>query len=304
MALGEPSFLARTTDKVLFSTFDPFSVGLFRASLGALYVAFLLVSGPNWNRFYAPDGVNGLHYHDRTLSLLHLTAGFLPVSVYWWLGLAAALALTVGFCSRTAAALVYVLETSLIQTAPQVVNGEDLVFRMVLFWAIFMPLGHCLSVDAWLRAKRGLPALPPPTIWATRGLQANVALIYLVSQPNKLLDDPAWRDGSAIYLSMASNMWCRFPWPRLFYGPLSQLATWGSLCVELAFPLGVWFRRTRPYVLAAITLLHVGIAFMLANVTFFNLAMIVTFWIYLPGETTRAWFDKILGARRAMAVTA
>jgi hypothetical protein len=276
-------------DRFLFAPFDPHALALFRVSLGALYLAFLIVSSPNWERFYAPDGMNGLHYHERTWSLFHLTADWLPVRAYWVLGVVAAIALTLGAATRLATVVLYALEVSLVNVAPQCTNGEDMVFRMALFWAAFMPLGACASVDARLR---GAPTTVTP--WATRGLQLNVALIYLISQPNKLLDDPAWKDGSAIYLTMASNAWTRWPWPSLFYGALSQLATWGSLAVELFFPLFVWFPRTRPWALGAIVALHVGIALTLANVTFFNLAMLATFWVFVPGETTRAWTTRLL----------
>jgi hypothetical protein len=104
---------------------------------------------------------------------------------------------------------------------------------------------------------------------------------------------------------MMNQMWSRWPWPEVFYGDwgdiLSAIGTYGTVLIEGAFPLLVWFRPTRPYVLAAATAMHLGIAVFLQNVTFFSLAMVCSFWLFVPGETTRRWiaFLSRKGLRQA-----
>jgi hypothetical protein len=62
---------------------------------------------------------------------------------------------------------------------------------------------------------------------------------------------------------------------------------YGTLLGEAAFPLVVWFRPLRLYVLAAVAALHLGIALFMQNLVFFSLAMVCSFWLFVPPETTR-----------------
>jgi hypothetical protein len=130
----------------------------------------------------------------------------------------------------------------------------------------------------------------------------NVLLIYAISLPNKLADDVCWWDGTAIYWTMMNRSWCRHPgWLIFAWWPVSALGTYGTILVEGSFPILVWFRRTRLVSLAAIASLHLGIAVMLHNVTFFTLSMVCSFWLFVPPETTR-WLGAALrsaGARLA-----
>jgi hypothetical protein len=119
-------------------------------------------------------------------------------------------------------------------------------------------------------------------------MQINLALVYLISQPYKLVSDPAWLSGDAMYYVMVNRTWSRFPWPELYYHPaVAALSTWGSLVIELALPIGVWFRPLRRWVVLAAGLLHVGIAVALQNVTFFSLAMTCSFLVFLTSDDLR-----------------
>ena len=286
-----------------FSEYDPMATALFRISLGTLLMVLFAWSAPNWHRFYALDGI--LSRSDPHFSQLvpdwnacEWIDGVLPLDALWGLGMAASVCFTIGLQTRLCTVVIYVLVSSMVHRTRQVTNGEDLVFRMLLFHSCFASLGRELSVDAWWRRRRHRPELPAPLIWPVRMMQINVALIYLISWPNKLLDDPAWMNGQAIYYTMASNMWSREWDPWLVYrwgGLFSKLATWGTLLIEGAFPLLVWFPRTRSFVLVPIALLHLGIAVVIPNVTLFTLAMVAAFWIYVPGEAVRA----VLFKRRA-----
>jgi hypothetical protein len=72
-----------------------------------------------------------------------------------------------------------------------------------------------------------------------------------------------------------------------------------------AFPILVWFKRTRLYAVAATAALHLGIAVRLQNVTFFTLSMVCSFWLFVPGETTRRLGTALASAgRRAPGRTA
>lgn len=289
-------------DRFWFSRFDPLSVSVFRICLGLLLLAFYLANGPNWERFYAADGALSLDVLDPSKarqswwSLFYWTEGLLPVRAWWWVGLAAAAGFTVGWWTRLCTVLLFAIQTSMSHTNWTAISGEDIVFRLLLFGSCFAPLSWTLSLDSWLRQRRGrAPAHPDgPLIWPVRLLEINVALIYALSVANKLADDIAWQDGTAIYWAVLDSSWSRWPWPELFAGPageiLSAVATYGTLLIEGAFPLLVWFRRTRLWIILPLAALHLGIAVFLQNLVFFSLAMICSFWLFLPAETTRRLF--------------
>lgn len=283
-------WLVRAWDRCWFSRFDPVSIGVFRIFLGALLTLFYVALFPNWERFYAADGILSLNDFPTPApwSVFSWTEAFLPIRVFWWVGFLASILFMVGWKTRLWTLVLFVLQCSLLNRSPQVENGEDVVFRMLLFYSLFAPLGHRLSLDSLFG-----PSSPPeeelPVIWAVRAMQINFALIYAISLPFKLADDAAWWTGDALYLAIVSNQWSRWPWPEMFYvadGLLTRLLTYGTLVVEAAFPLLVWFRPTRLYVICAVACLHLGIAVMLNGVSFFSVSMLCGLWIFVPPEVT------------------
>ena len=127
-------------------------------------------------------------------------------------------------------------------------------------------------------------------------MQVNIALIYAISVPYKLVDDVAWVDGTALYWATHSNLWTRWPSFPLFYSPfLIKVMTYGTILVEGSFPLLVWFRPTRLLIIIAMASMHIGIAIMLQNVTFFTLAMVCSFWVFVPAPMLRQVGRKVMG---------
>jgi hypothetical protein len=287
--------LLRAWDRFWFSPCDPASAALFRIFLGSLMVVFYVANALNWERYYAASGVTSADVLDpgRTQqswwNLFAWTERWVPVGNFWWLGLVCAVCFTIGFQTRLVTVVLFLIQASMIHASRMVANGEDLIFRTMLFYGIFAPLDEALAVDSWLeRWRHPGPRAEVPLIWPIRLMQLNLLLIYVVSLPNKLADEAAWWDGTALYWTMMNGTWCRYPgWLLFAWWPFSALATYGTLLVEGSFPVLVWFRRTRLYSLVAIASLHIGIAIMLKNVTFFTLSMVCSFWLFVPPETTR-----------------
>jgi hypothetical protein len=280
----------RAWDQFWFAPLDALPAALFRISIGTLLTLAFLASAANWHRFYGADGM--LSLGDPTISpvpqgwwsVFYWTDGVLPVGAYWGAGTLAAVAFTVGWHTRLAAVLLFVLQASMVHRNPMAVNGEDLVFRMLLFYSCFAALGTTWSLDARRRPGAGGRA----ERWPIRLMQLNLALIYLVSQPYKIASDPTWVSGDAMYYVMINRTWSRFPWPALYYHPwVAYPSTWGSLLIEIALPIGVWIPRLRRWVVLAAGALHVVIAVALQNVTFFTLAMTASFWVFLTSEDLR-----------------
>lgn len=226
-----------------FDRFDPLPLALFRIALGTLILWMFICLYTSWERYYAMSGV--LSINNPALpasevdwwSIFYWTRSLLPVQAIWCLGLGASVGFTNGWQTRTCTILLYIIVTSMIHSNRWVINGEDLVFRMLLFYGCFATLDQTLSIDHWRKTRRpATTEISPsrgPVAWPIRLMQINIVLVYAISLPNKLMDDIAWRNGNAIYLAMVSNMWSRFPWPGLFYSRiLSKLFTYGTIVVE------------------------------------------------------------------------
>ena len=289
-----------------FSEIDPLPLGVCRICLGTLILIMYIVLLPNWARFYAADGIMSLQSADlnalRTRdwwSVFELTGDWLPIHFYWWIGALAAVFFLVGWQTRLATIVLFVMEVSMIHRAPYVVNGEDLVFRMMLLYACFAPCGHCLSVDSWLRHRRtsNRPSATTISAWPVRLMQVNIALIYLISLPYKISQDFDWATGDALHWTVASDLWwVRGFLPEITYGfggLLRKLMTWGTVFVEGTFSLFVCFRRTRLMAVAAIASLHIGIAILVPNVTLFTLSMVASVCVFLPPQFIRATAHRL-----------
>lgn len=291
-----------------FRRLDARPVALFRILSGMLCTVMFAVSLPNWHRFFSADGIISLHspglLDDRVntpFGLFYWTEGIVPVGFWWLAAMAFSVAFTIGWKSRIATIGLYVLFESMLQRNPYLANGEDMVMRMCLLYLILIDVGSAWSVDAWFRAKRGLPQAATIAGWPVRMMQINVALIYIISLPYKLAQDPGWVTGDALHWTVASDMWSPFnhPWITLaFGGALRKAMTFGTVIVEAFFPLCVWFNPTRRLAIAAIAALHLGIAVMIPNVTYFTLSMVCTFAAFLSRddiELLGRWTEALTG---------
>ncbi len=297
--------IARAWDRFFFSRFDPYSLGPLRISIGLLWLALLFFLYFNWHRFYGADGMGGKV--DASLwqdpwSLFHLTDGVFDVIVWWWIGVAAGVSFTVGLFTRTMTIVIWLILGSMLHREILLAGAEELVLRMAMWWCIFMPLGRSMSVDEWWRKKRlkGRPdPRPLPMIWATRMLQVNVALVYLFSMPMKLTTDWAWLNGDAFFFAIINDHWAKWPWPEMFYQKwMSMIATYSAILVEFSFAFLVW-TRWRASMVLAMWGFHLALATMLDNVAFFSLSMAVTYWAFIPPETSRRWVAFLLAVVRA-----
>jgi len=99
-----------------------------------------------------------------------------------------------------------------------------------------------------------------------------------------------WRGGTALYYFLANSHFARFNFE--FLGNfifLLMFMTYAILLIELLFPILVWFKPTRNYMLIAGIMIQSGIL-IFSNITFFSLIMIVAHLAFIEPET----INKIL----------
>lgn len=301
-------------DRFWFSRADVLPLSIARIGIGLIWLAILTVTAPNWHRFYGFDGVMSLGAEDlnamRTLgssSIIGWTDGVLPISFWWWVGIVLSVSLALGLQTRIATVGLFLFTSSLIQRNTYVVNGEELVTRMLLFYGCFSPWGSRLSLDSWLRNRNVAASIQKthPFVWSWRMMQINFLLIYAISLPNKFAQDIDWLTGDALHWTIASDMWWSRGWLSEltlgYNGIFRKAMTWGTVLVEGLFPILVCFQRTRIPITLIIMGLHLSIAFCIPGVTLFTLSMVVGAAMLLPASFYTALTSGISAISRCMA---
>ncbi|HEY1784722.1 MAG TPA: HTTM domain-containing protein [Pirellulales bacterium] len=285
-----------------FSPIDPLPMAACRIWLGMLLVVWFIGLSPNWDRFYAADGMISLcdgsvqPTSGDPWNMMPATEGWLPIRAYLCLGLAASVCLAVGFWSRTASGLLFILVNVLVHRNYYIVNGEELVARLFLLYGTLAPWGRAWSVDAWLDGRRGGrnedDAAAAPWGWTLRMMQIHFLLIYAISLGYKFAQDPSWLNGDALHWTIASDRWWRrgeMSWLTLTYGGLlRKCMTYGTIALEGSAPLLVWLPATRRYIVGGLMLLHTAIAIMIPGVAFFSLLMIAGLLLFIPADSFRS----------------
>jgi len=245
-----PDFAARHPRLAELFGLDLRSLALFRALLGGILFWLSLGSLCDLSALYSDGGVlprGWVMASDSpwrlSLYFLNGTALFSGLLLLGQVALAAML--TLGWRTRLAAVLGFVLQASVVSRAPLAAGAADLLLTCLLFWSVFLPLGSRWSVDAALAAN------PPPqenlhVSWAGAGLLLQVLSVYFFSA--LLRSGPEWHgEGTALYylLSLDGQATALGRWllgaPGLL-GILTPALWWLSL---LAAPLALlpWISR-------------------------------------------------------------
>jgi len=205
-----------------------------------------------------------------------------------WGHLAACVALAAGLLTPIAAALVWLTTYRIYRTIPPATYGADRVALIMSFLLVFAPAAEHLSVDRAL----DLPwARPGHAIWAFRLMQMQVVLIYVRSAFAKL-KNAGWRDGTAIYYVVTSVNLQRLELPRpLQRAWFYRFATYVTLLIELQIGVLVLFPRLRPWSVAAVAAMHLGIE-CLVNVQLFGWFMFACLVLLVDPALLPTWLGR------------
>lgn len=261
-------------------------IAVYRILFGALLIANGILMAPEWLTWFGENGV----LSGQTSELL--ASGprvdifrLLPEGDAWvWALLGAyflvTISVTIGWHTRFFSVLLWMILVSLHHRNMVILNSGDTLLRVMSFFLIFSPAGQALSLDALRMAgkNQAKPAMAVP--WAQRLMQIQVAVVYFSTFLWKLRGD-SWMDGTALYYASRLMEFWRFPVPYFFEHLWTlKILTWAALCVEGAFPLLVWFKKTRIPILIAGVMLHLGIEYAM-NIPLFALVMISTYVLFL-----------------------
>lgn len=168
-------------------------------------------------------------------SLNTFSGGLLLQALMFVVGAVAAVALLAGYRTRVASVVVWVALLSIQQRNPLILTSGDILLRMLLFWAMFLPLGAIWSVDRLRGAVVGRLSMRYFSL-ATVALFLQIALIYWFTA--LLKTGPEWRtDFSALYYALSLDQVTRpFGQFLLDFPTLLTVMTAATILLEIVGP--------------------------------------------------------------------
>jgi hypothetical protein len=140
----------------------------------------------------------------------------------------AACFLLVGYHSRIAAGICWILFASVLARVPPLLTGGDMLLCSLLFFLALLPCSKCLSVHSKFKAPAG-----SVYSFATAALLLQFVVMYTVTGILKINSE--WLDGTALMIILSDTGLAK-PiglWLTNFPAILMAL-TWGSLMLELS----------------------------------------------------------------------
>lgn len=250
-----------TTSKTVLSKIIRFfgldlrSLALMRISIGVLIISDIAVRSTDLLAHYTDEGVLPRAYiFDNWDSHYHLSLHLLSGDLYFqvFLFLFAALVgffLIIGFHTRSMTFLSWIMMVSIQNRNPLVLQGGDVVFRLILFWAIFLPWGEYFSVDSLKRGVKNKISKHTISAW-TIGYALQLLMIYYFS--SILKSGYEWHQGAtAVYYTLSLDQFTT-PLGRflLRYPDIMSFLTRGTWYFEAwgpfvyFIPIKSWIFRT------------------------------------------------------------
>lgn len=270
------------------------TLAMVRIAYGAVLVCWCALMSFDLVAFFSDSGILP-DAPDRPYawSLLEVLDSRTALFVLFGLLVVAACCLLVGFHTRLAAVVAFVLLVSFERRNVLVLNAADILLRLFGLYLALAPAGAALSVDRWRRARDRFWEFPQRAPWALRLIQIQVSVLYLFTVWLKLQGE-TWNDGTAVSYSLRVSEVARFEVPAWIASSalVSNVATYGTLAIETALALLIWNRRARPWVIAGGVALHLSV---LASIMvgLFSVTVFVGYLAFTPPDTATRWLEAL-----------
>jgi uncharacterized membrane protein YphA (DoxX/SURF4 family) len=285
-----PALLSRF-DELLGRPVSMRSLALLRVLAGPVVLLHL--------QPFLADALDGRIYRDAFFEPYAAWYPDLPRAVYvglLWLAAVAAVAMALGLLTRLATATTFAIVAYNLFLSTTHFHNNRAYLVIVLGLLAVAPCGRELSLDAWLRRRRGRPALdlraPAWPLWL---LRFECAVVYAASGVSKLVD-PDWFGGTVPWQRVveARQELDAGPLPgwavsiltdRDFYTGAAKLI----VLTELFIAVGLWWRGTRYAAVWVAVAFHVSIQAS-ASVQVFSLLGVAVLVIWAVPSTR----DRVL----------
>jgi hypothetical protein len=263
-----------------------------------LFQAFMIV--PNLEDLFGPHGVIQWPVSDRWITagaprLRWYAEALAPFDVepmtvvrgVFALYVVSLACLFAGWRTRLAAVLTWVLHLSFKMTGSAGAYGVDHFANIALFYMVWMPVGDCASLDR--QAGRRPGGQSPAARLSLRVLQLHLCIAYFASGVEKATGADWW-SGDVMWYSLMRPDLGVFDYSWLAHAEwVTVLIAWGTLILELGYPIYTWLPWTKKAWAWAVVGMHAGIGILMGLWTFSGIMIVLNVAAQLvPAEPTPA----------------
>lgn len=242
-------------------------LAVFRIAIALLILADLGLRFPFIVECYTDEGFLPRELvvsPDCYFSLLMLDSSYAFQAGHFILAGISAVMLLVGYRTRLATVLCWIFTISLQARNAFLLDGGDDLLRSMLFWSLFLPLGHRYSIDARRKTTPDPEVVLSP---ASAALLIQFAVVYFFAGLFKT--DEAWRNGTAIEYALGQTQWIH---------PAGHFLRQYPAVLRFLTPCVVWFEILAPLCL-----------FIPFRTRQFRMVVIPAFWLFMLGLGTTIW---------------
>jgi hypothetical protein len=270
------------------------SLAALRIGLGLLLLAGLAWRLPEFHQHYTDAGAWPMAAAREDApwhwSLYFASSSVMFTGTLFAVSGIAAVALLIGWQTRAAAIVSWVLLVSLQNRNGLILNGGDVLLRLLLFWGLFLPLGARWSLDARRSSSSGNEIVSV----ATAALLLQVALVYVFNALYK--KGESWMDGHAIEETLRLETYAT-AWGRaLLASPdLMRAGTHIVWWLELLGPILPFIPWGRAGFRMLAVILFIGFHVMLLcclRIGLFPLVGVVAWLPFIPSAFWDRWLKK------------
>ena len=263
---------------------DTRALAAFRGSLGMILLLDLLLRARYLRMFYTNDGVLPVSVlAEQTPAYAQISLHALSGEVWFQLLLfsiasLSSIAMVIGYHTRIATGMSFILLLSLHARNPHILNGGDALLQHLMFWSLFLPLGSRWSVDANRRRQSQGRIVSV----AGAAILIQILLVYSVNSVLKFRSE-LWLSGDAVTVILGLERFTVLLGPLLRDLPLVlETANWVWVGLLAASPLLVLLTgRLRITLVGAFATMHFGMLLTM-DVGIFPLVSIIALIPFLP----------------------
>jgi hypothetical protein len=242
------------------------SVGLFRIGIGGVALFDCLTRMGDFTAHYTLGGLYPKNaFVENAVNTFLLSQGwnapnFWPALLFTLISLTS-FCLLIGYKSRLMAFLTWVLMVHIHNRNPMVLHSGDVLFRSLLFWAIFLPINARYAIEK-MKGEEGKPIGNAYFGGSSIAITLQIAIVYFGSALFKTGKE-WWPEGTAAYYALSLEHYTTSfgAWMSNFHG-LLRAGTYGVYFLELIGPFFLFapfcFGPIRTAIVAAFALMHLS----------------------------------------------
>ncbi len=285
----------RFRDRVLETQTHPNTIRLFRAVVSVWVILNTLMLLPAAEHFWSAHSyvpvplLDHASPWDKALNLLSFDAVAPYYLVFVGMQVLAAVFAGLSIAPRLSSLALYFFTMNLDNRAAVILDGGNNLIHILLFLLIFMTPCAGVVGNAFSNAAFFMARLQVAMLYATAGLLK--------------VHGELWTKGVALYYTMnVLEYGNRLVGELMAASPVLLAAgSFATVLFQVTFPILIWPRVTRPLLMAAGTLFHLAIVFVM-GLTSFGFAMCASYFVFY----TDAQAARVLGVfrRRVPQMTA